>query len=634
MSVAMKLSYKRDTNDPLVTQAPVTLLMQGDNQANVIELTLMDGETPASLSGYTATVYLQRADGVRVRCPGSVSGNVATVPLQAECYSVPGQYAAIMKLSGPNELRTVLRLAGYVESDGQGVIIDPSGSIPSYEDLERIIQELEEALQHAETATSSANTAAQNANTAAGSANTAAGAATTAAGNATTATSRANTAAASIEGLTVEASDVAYNQPATATVTDVEGHKHIAFGLRQGVPGAVPKLTFTGETGEPNTDVVITQSGPPEAPVVNLKIPQGVPGTGNVSTVDGVGPDAGGNVALSAVRYAAQTLNDAQKVQARKNIGVDGQVYLCTAQALEAMSQEQQAELYKQGYEAIKTENNGTVVLLGLAEDGSLEWLGCNQPRGNLLDNPDFAIAQAGYGGLHGTSIYAADRWPVYNATLSSGEEGKITIVGGESEGNIYQRFFPTSGPVTIGYFDASENLHLINANIPDVLGAGPILIASNQYIQVFVNENTIQVNFVVNAGETITFAKAFCYSGSYTQKTLPPWVAPDPVADLIKCQNYFRPFPKGAPATIDTPSGVNARAILDPPMRSGVNPTVTMTSGATANTPSGAKSVTVSYQGVTSPDVVSFVFYSAEALTQGTPAVVTGINGWISSDL
>ena len=321
MSVAMKLAYKQDIKDPLVTQAPVTLLMQGDNQANVIELTLMDGASPASLSGYTATVYLQRADGVRVRCPGSVSGNVATVPLQAECYSVPGQYAAIMKLSGPNELRTVLRLAGYVESDGQGVIIDPSGSIPSYEDLERIVRELEEALRKAETATSGANTAAKNANTAAGAANTAAGAANTAAGNATKATSRANTAAASIEGLTVEASDLAYNQPATATVTDVEGHKHIAFGLRQGVPGAVPNITFTGETGEPNTDVVVTQSGPPEAPVVNLKIPQGVPGTGNVSTVDGVASDSGGNVALSAVRYVAQTLQTAQQQQARMNIG-------------------------------------------------------------------------------------------------------------------------------------------------------------------------------------------------------------------------------------------------------------------------------------------------------------------------
>lgn len=299
MSVAMKLAYKRDVNDPLVTQAPVTLLMQGDNQANVIELTLMDGATPASLSGYTATVYLQRADGVRVRCPGSVSGNVATVPLQAECYSVPGQYAAIMKLSGPNELRTVLRLAGYVESDGQGVIIDPSGSIPSYEDLERIMQELEEALQQAETAISGANAAAKNATTAAGSANASAGAANTAAGKANDATSRANTAAASIEGMTVEASDVAYNQPATATVTDVDGHKHIAFGLRQGNPGEVPNITFTVQTGAPGTDVVLEQSGTPDAPIVDLTIPRGDTGDGDVNSVNSVSPDANGNVSLT-----------------------------------------------------------------------------------------------------------------------------------------------------------------------------------------------------------------------------------------------------------------------------------------------------------------------------------------------
>jgi len=537
MSVAMKLAYKQDIKDPLVTQAPVTLLMQGDNQANVIELTLMDGASPASLDGYTATVYLQRADGVQVRCPGSVSGNVATVPLQAECYSVPGQYAAIMKLSGPNELRTVLRLAGYVESDGQGAIIDPSGSIPSYEDLERIMQELEEALRKAETAISSANASAQNANTAAGSANTAAGAANTAAGNATTATSRANTAAASIEGLTVEASDVAYNQPATATVTDVDGHKHIAFGLRQGVPGAVPNITFTGETGEPNTDVVITQSGPPEAPVVNLKIPQGVPGTGNVSSVDGVASDAGGNVALSAVRYAAQTLTDTQQAQARKNIGVDGQVYPCTAQALEAMTQEQQAELYVQGYRAIKTENNGTVVLLGLSADGSLEWLGGNQSRDNLLVNSNFAIAQAGYGGMHGTVMYAADRWGKTDgsATFSSAQGGGL-IITMTQPGHICQKI-PTVEPGKVYTIAASIN--------------GMVYTASEAWPE---NGTGFSLDFPggtiyadADFGCVIYFASTFniqwvrLLSGSYTPKTLPPWVAPDPVMELIKCQDFFR---------------------------------------------------------------------------------------------
>lgn len=536
MSVAMKLAYKQDIKDPLVTQAPVTLLMQGDNQANVIELTLMDGATPASLSGYTATVYLQRADGVQVRCPGSVSGNVATVPLQAECYSVPGQYAAVMKLSGPNELRTVLRLAGYVESDGQGVIIDPSGSIPSYEDLERIVQELEEALQKAETAISGANAAAQNANEKAAIADTAAGNANTAAGNANAGAGRANEAAGSIEGLTVEASDVSYDQPATATVTDVEGHKHIAFGLRQGVPGAVPSITFTGETGEPNTDVVITQSGPPEAPTVNLKIPQGVPGTGNVSTVDGVGSDAGGNVALSAVRYVAQTLEDDQKVQVRKNIGVDGQVYPCTASALETMSAADLVGIYNQGYRAVQATNNETVVTLGLAADGTLSWQGCNQDRTNLLDNPNFAIAQAGYGGTHGTKVYAADRWAQTdgNATFSAAQGGGLTIAVSQP-GHVYQKTqMAEQGKM---YTIAAS----VNGTVYTESGTWP---ENGSAILTIFPGGTIYADAdfgcVIYFASTSNIQWVRLLSGSYTPKTLPPWEEPDYATELMTCQRYY----------------------------------------------------------------------------------------------
>lgn len=636
MNASMILSFDRDINDPLITFCPATLLARGDRNANIIKLTVMDGNAPADLSGNTAVVLFQRpGDSYVVRCPGSVSGNVISVTLLGDCYLYAGQYYASLILNADGFARTMLRLAGHIESNGDGPIIDPTGTIPGYEDIARIYAELEASLGRSDAATDSANAAAQNANEKAALASEAAGNANVAAGNANGATARANEASESIEGLTVEASDVSYDQPATATVTDVDGHKRIAFGLRQGVPGPVPKLTFTGETGEPDTDVVITQSGPPEAPIVKLKIPQGVPGTGNVSTVDGVGSDAGGNVALSAVRYVAQTLEDAQKVQVRKNIGVDGQVYPCTASALEALSSSDLVGIYNQGYRAVQATNNETVVTLGLAADGSLAWQGCNQGRTNLLDNPNFSIAQAGYGGLHGTHIYAADRWPVYNTTLSSGEEGKITIVGGESEGNIYQRFFPTSGPVTIGYFDASENLYLINANIPDVLGAGPISIASNQYIQVFVNENTIQVNLVVNAGETVTFAKAFCYSGSYTPKTLPPWEDIDSVVNLIRCRNYYRSLSAYGfvgIAVADTTNSVQG-VIFGDSMRI-YNPSVLGT--FVVFTPTASTSISsfqsVSYQG----NGFRFIAQTTGGISVGTVGFLAASpeNGAISADM
>ena len=76
MNASMILSFERDINDPLITFCPATLLARGDQNANIIKLTVMDGNAPADLSGNTAVVLFQRpGDSYVVRCPGSVSGN-------------------------------------------------------------------------------------------------------------------------------------------------------------------------------------------------------------------------------------------------------------------------------------------------------------------------------------------------------------------------------------------------------------------------------------------------------------------------------------------------------------------------------------------------------------------------------
>lgn len=205
---------------------------------------------------------------------------------------------------------------------------------------------------------------------------------------------------------------------------------------------------------------------------------------------------------------------------------VEGKIYPCTAQALEAMSQEQQAELYTQGYRAIKTESNGTVVLLGLASDGSLEWLGCNQPRGNLLDNPDFAVAQAGYGGTHGNNQYAADRWVVWDPegiiSINRIENG-IQLSAPKWGSTISQRFALNSikslGDVTcVFYTDAGMVFRPVQQN------------ASCDYIDFSVRPNV----------NTIVYYAAL-YKGLYTPKTLPPWEDVDSVVNLIRCRDYYR---------------------------------------------------------------------------------------------
>ena len=565
MNASMILSFERDINDPLITFCPATLLARGDKNANIIKLTVMDGNAPTDLSGNTAVVLFQRpGDSYVVRCPGSVSGNVISVTLLGDCYIYAGQYYASLILDADGFTRTMLRLAGQIESNGDGPIIDPTGTIPGYEDIARIYAELEASLSRSDDATDSANEAAQNANKKAALANEAAGNANAAADSADEATIRANEASESIEGLTVEASDVSYDQPATATVTDVDGHKRIAFGLRQGVPGPVPKLTFTGETGEPNTDVVITQSGPPEALVVNLKIPQGVPGTGNVSSVDGVISDTGGNVNLSAVRYVAQTLEDEQKVQARKNIGVDGQIYPCTATVLEALGTSDLVNIYNQGYRAVQTTNNETVVTLALAADGSLEWQGCNQDRTNLLDNPDFSnpINQRGLTTYSGSFIYSIDRW-VISGTISL-QSGGISV---SQNGFFLQRMeqLINGEDYTLAVYIGNQ-LIIGTITYDSASSDAQVAVSSSLgtlYIQ-NIEENLCQ--FAVNLVAQSIISMPVLLKGAYTPKTLPPWEKPDYALEMQKCQLFFEVCSKNVLLTcVSTSASIAALRVFIP---------------------------------------------------------------------
>lgn len=216
---------------------------------------------------------------------------------------------------------------------------------------------------------------------------------------------------------------------------------------------------------------------------------------------------------------------------------VEGKIYPCTAQALEDMSREQQAELYTQGYRAIKTENNGTVVLLGLGSDGSLEWLGCNQPRGNLLDNSNFAIAQAGYGGTHGTQVYAADRWKGSGtgATFAAGSGGGLSITCGTGSAGCTQVI---ANPPAVGaYFSfvvVSGNTTVIASGT--WTGTEQDATATSGMLTATVNAGSVQIS-IASGSATVDYCMLL--EGGYTPKTLPPWEAPDYTMELLTCQRY-----------------------------------------------------------------------------------------------
>ena len=251
MSIPMQIVRRIDINAPLVTDMPTTLLMQGDSLANELVLELTDGGEPVSLTGQTASCYLMRQDGVRVYNPGTITGNVVTVPLAAECYSLPGSYAAFVRLTSGKVKRTIYRMAGQVEREGSGPIIDPSGTIPTYEDLAAKLKEMEEAIAAGNAATGQATAAAGAANAKAQEADEAAAAALDAKQDALTAAANANQAAAKIDNMTADATPVAPGGAPTVAVGEKDGHKHLTLGIPTGATGATgpqgPGYTIKGQ---------------------------------------------------------------------------------------------------------------------------------------------------------------------------------------------------------------------------------------------------------------------------------------------------------------------------------------------------------------------------------------------------
>lgn len=525
----------QNTNDQLI---------QGQSYANVLNVSVNNNGVPVELSGECMGYFVRQKDGSTVQVAGTISGNMASVEFPSFVYAYTGRLTITLSVGGTD----LVQIATTVRLGSTFVVVDPGNVLPNLDEVQQIMLDVESALNQL----SGALTASKQA------------------------TQAANEAAAALNGLTASATTLAYTQPATATAQLVDGAWKITFGVPQGVRGitafqgsaitgtsTTPTSYATGiasalagdlylYTGTDNANIgnvyTCTQGGDAStalwAYATNWR---GAPGSGAVSTVNNFQPDQEGNVNLP------------------------GQIYPCTAATLESLSTADLVGIYNQGYRAIKTENSGTVVLLGLASDGRLEWLGCNQPRGNLLDNPDFAIAQTVYGGTHGTQVYAADRW-IGNgtgATFAAGSVDGLTITCGTGAAGCSQ---VVADPPAVGaYFSfvvVSGNTTVIASgtwtgtaqDATETIGA---LTAS-------VNAGSVQIS-VASGSATVDYCMLLM--GSYTHKALPPWEAPDAATEYLKCRRYWRNFDVPSKQLIGICFYPNAVAVLggvfDIPMRS-----------------------------------------------------------------
>lgn len=308
MATAQEMKFRIDLHEPLVTQTLLGVLQQGDAKANVLKIAVYDGgwETPAELNGNEVTGYFLREDGERVLLDGSISGHVVTVVLNENCYAINGAYGAFVRLTNTQSgvKRTILRIAGQVENEGDGPIIDPANRIPSIEDVIAQLEKMEEATEKAEQAANSVSDAVEQAQSAASTANEAAGTANAAATNANNATARANTAAETLENAPV---------PTGTVVTYLAGQS--ATTPPTGTWLANPPAVSQGQYLWTRT----VQSFINGNPVTSYSVArQGMDGSGSVAAVDGVSPNSSGNVVLGAVRSV-----NGSKPDANGNVEVD-----------------------------------------------------------------------------------------------------------------------------------------------------------------------------------------------------------------------------------------------------------------------------------------------------------------------
>ncbi len=256
--ITTTLDFTADLGTGLAKTRLAPWFVAGDKQAHTFRVAVLDGDTPAILTGAGCAAYVIRADGVTVPVYGSVTGNVASVTLPASCYTVPGRVAVIIRLSTNAEINTIFYGEGAVLSSTTDSVIDPGGLIPSLDELLAQIAAMEAATAAANTATAKTQAQAKAAAVAASNAQTKADEASSAAEAATK-------AAAFFDVLEASATALPPGSTPTAAWEDTDGKKKLLLGIprgEKGETGSIDNLTINGQSAQ-NGSITLTAADVP-----------------------------------------------------------------------------------------------------------------------------------------------------------------------------------------------------------------------------------------------------------------------------------------------------------------------------------------------------------------------------------
>jgi hypothetical protein len=106
-----------------------------DNQGNVINVTVLDGGEPATITG-TISANIIRADGGTVAATGgTITDNVASITLPAAAYAVPGVVSIVIKNTNSSVVTTIAAIVANVYQSSTDTVVDPGTIIPSIQTL-------------------------------------------------------------------------------------------------------------------------------------------------------------------------------------------------------------------------------------------------------------------------------------------------------------------------------------------------------------------------------------------------------------------------------------------------------------------------------------------------------------------
>lgn len=275
-------------------------LIQGQAYAHELVIAVLQDGAPASLTGQASANFVRQSDSSTVTVYGTVSGNVVTIPFPSYVYA----YTGLLTISVFVGMTAILHIDTTVRLGGTVSIIDPGNVLPNVNEVQQIALE-------AEAAAASATSAAANANAAA---------------------EEAEDASDAVNGVTASATTLSPGAQATASASLVSGAWKLTFGIPQGIQGPRGSMVWHGDaiTGTSTTPTayatgisaalendLYVYAGTSSANLGNVYVCtqggdastalwaymanwRGAPGAGNVSMVNGVQPDADGNVTLGA----------------------------------------------------------------------------------------------------------------------------------------------------------------------------------------------------------------------------------------------------------------------------------------------------------------------------------------------